>query len=94
MERGGPYKSADVTGCTGAPRVKSEPEELYLLNVDKGFVRSKPCLKKYVRAGSVMSDSLRPHGLWPARLPTWDSPGQSTEWVAMPSSRGSSLSKD
>ena len=67
-----------TSGCTGAPGVKSEPEELYLLNVDKGFVRSKPCLKKYVRAGSVMSDSLRPHGLWPARLLTWDSPDQST----------------
>ena len=39
----------------------------------------------------VMSDSLQAHGLWPTRLLCpWDSPGRILEWVAMPSSRGSS----
>ena len=38
---------------------------------------------------SVVSDSLWPHGLWPARLPcSWDSPGQNTGvGVAVPFSR-------
>ena len=27
---------------------------------------------------SVMSDSLRPHGLYPTRLCLWDSPGKNT----------------
>ena len=41
---------------------------------------------------SVTSDSLRPYGLWPARLLCpWDSPGRILEWVAMPSSRRFSL---
>ena len=34
---------------------------------------------------SVMSDSLRPHGLYSP----WNSPGQNMEWVAFPFSRGS-----
>ena len=40
----------------------------------------------------VMSDSLRPHGLQPARLlcPWGFSRQRILEWVAMPSSRGSS----
>ena len=42
---------------------------------------------------SIMSDSLQPSGRWPARLLcSWNSPGK--EWVAMPSSRGSSWSRD
>ena len=37
---------------------------------------------------SVVSDSLQPHGLWPARLLCpWDSPARILEWVAMPFSR-------
>ena len=39
----------------------------------------------------VVSDSLQPYGLYPARLLCrWDSPGQNTGVVAMPSSKGSS----
>ena len=39
----------------------------------------------------VMSDSLWPHGLQPTRLLCpWDSPARILEWIAMPSSRGSS----
>ena len=35
-----------------------------------------------------LSDSLQPQGLQPSRLLCpWDSPGENTEWVAMPSSR-------
>ena len=40
---------------------------------------------------SIVSDSLRPHGLKPARLLCpWDSPGKKTSVVAIPFSRGSS----
>ena len=40
---------------------------------------------------SVVSNSLRPHWLQPARLLCpWNSPGKSTGWAAVPSSRGSS----
>ena len=40
---------------------------------------------------SIVSDSLRPHGLKPARLLCpWDSPGKKTRVVAIPFSRGSS----
>ena len=43
----------------------------------------------------VVSNSFRPQGLWPARLLCpWDSPGKNTEWVVMPSSRGSSWLKN
>ena len=44
---------------------------------------------------SVISDSLEPHGLWPARLlHPWDSPGRNTGGVAIPFSRGSFQPKD
>ena len=37
---------------------------------------------------SVVSDSLRPCGPWPARLLcSWDSPGKNMEWVAISFSR-------
>ena len=39
---------------------------------------------------SVMSDSLRPNGLYSR----WNSPGQNTEVVAFPFSRGSSHPRD
>ena len=40
---------------------------------------------------SVMSNSIRPYRLQPARLLSpWDSLGEVLEWVAIPSSRGSS----
>ena len=45
----------------------------------------------YMLSHSVVSNSLRPHGLQPARLLCpWNSPGKSTGWAAVPSSRGSS----
>ena len=53
------------------------------------------CVCCAVRSRSVVSDPLHPHGLLPARL-LWEPgmPGTSQarilEWVAMPSSRGSS----
>ena len=41
-----------------------------------------------VLSHSAESDSLRPHGLQPARfLCPWDCPGKNTEWVAILSSR-------
>ena len=44
---------------------------------------------------SVMSDSLRPHELQPARvLSSWDSQARILEWVAMPSSIESSQPRD
>ena len=44
---------------------------------------------------SIMSDSLRPQGWEPARfLCPWDSPGNNTGMVAMPSSRGISQPRD
>ena len=46
-------------------------------------------------AASVMSDSLQPHGLQPARLLCpWNSPDKNTGVGHMPSSRGSSQTKD
>ena len=48
-----------------------------------------------VCACSVMSDSLRPHELWPARLLCpWKLPGKNIEWVANSFSRGSSRPRD
>ena len=44
---------------------------------------------------SVMSDSLRPHGLYPTRLPCpWILQARIQEWIAIPSSRGSSRPRD
>ena len=43
----------------------------------------------------VMSNSLWPHGLYPVRLLClWDSQARILEWVAIPSSRGSSWSRE
>ena len=40
---------------------------------------------------SVVSISLQPYVLWPTRLLCpWDSPARIVEWVAMPTSSGSS----
>ena len=48
-----------------------------------------------VLSHSVVSDSSRPRGLSPVRLLSpWGSPGKKLEWVAMPSSRGSSQPRD
>ena len=42
----------------------------------QGIPQSQQCA---VLSWSVVSDSLRPHGLWPARLLCpWDSPGKNT----------------
>ena len=44
---------------------------------------------------SVVSDTLQPHGLWPARLLCpWNFPGKNLEWVAISFSRGSSRPRD
>ena len=44
---------------------------------------------------SVMSDSLRPHALWPARLLClWILQTRILEWVAIPFSLGSSQPRD
>ena len=43
----------------------------------------------------VMSNSLRPHRLYPASLLClWSSPGKLLEWVAIPFTRGCSQSRD
>ena len=44
------------------------------------------CFVKWSESCSVVSDSLRPHGLYSL----WNSPGQKLEWLAFPFSRGSS----
>ena len=45
--------------------------------------------------GSVVPDSLWPHGLQPARLLfPWDFSGKNTEWVAISYPRGSSQSRN
>ena len=44
---------------------------------------------------SIVSDTLQPHGLWPARLLCpWNFPGKNLEWVAISFSRGSSRPRD
>ena len=49
----------------------------------------------WVLCCSAVSDSLQPHGLQPTRfLCPWDSPDKNTDWGAMPSTRGSSQSRD
>ena len=49
----------------------------------------------YVRMCSVMFDSLRPHGLQPARLLCpWAFQARILKWLVMPSSRGSSQPRD
>ena len=46
-------------------------------------------------AQSCPAGSVRPYGLWPARLLSpQDSPGKNTEWVAISFSRGSSWPRD
>ena len=45
---------------------------------------------KWSESSLVVSDSLWPHGLYSP----WNSPGQNTEWVAFPFSRGSSQPRD
>ena len=55
------------------------------------------CVCVYVCAlsGSVVSDSLRPHGLEPTRLlRPWDSPGKNTGAGCLSFSRESSQTKD
>ena len=53
------------------------------------FLASKPNpeSESEIASRSVVSDSLRPQGLYSP----WNSPGQNTECVAFPFSRGSSL---
>ena len=54
-------------------------------------------IMKESESHSVLSDSLQPHGLEPARvLCPWDSPGKNTvlEWEAVPFFRGSSRPRD
>ena len=49
----------------------------------------------WVRAYSVMSESLQPHGLYPARLLlSWDFPGKNTGMGCHSFSRGSSQPRD
>ena len=48
------------------------------------------CWKVESECHSVVSNSLRPHGL----CSPWNSPGQNMEWVAFPFSRGSSQPRD
>ena len=51
--------------------------------------------EKWKWSRSVVSDSLRPHGLWPTRLLcTWDFPGKNTKQVAVSFSRRSSRPRD
>ena len=50
---------------------------------------------KWIQCWPVMSNSLRPHGLWPARLLCpWILQAGILEWVAVPFSRGSSQPRD
>ena len=57
----------------------SNPNLLCLLHWQAGSLPTKPCGKPIQFSHSVVSDSLRPHGLWPARLLCpWDSPHKNT----------------
>ena len=56
---------------------------------------SRPWLGYFVPVYSVASDSLRPHGLWPARLLcSWTFQAIILEWVAISYSKGSSWPRD
>ena len=53
------------------------------------------CVLTSMLSCSVVSDSLWSHGLQPARLLCpWDSPGKILEWIAKPSSWGSSQPRE
>ena len=54
--------------------LKELPKRIYTL--EKGGIVCALCVRAVT---SVVSDSLRCHGVWPARLPCpWDSPGENT----------------
>ena len=49
----------------------------------KNFEHYFTSICRHRQVTSVVSDSVRPHGLQPTRLLCpWDSPGKNTEWVA------------
>ena len=49
------------------------------IHINKTYFKSWLCLFGQCVSHSVVSDSLRPHGLWPARLLCpWDSSGKNT----------------
>ena len=77
---------------------------MWILQVDRGWLVTRSVggeERRVIRlyyysqsergSGSVMSDSLWPHGLEPARLLCpWDSPARILEWTIIPFFRGSS----
>ena len=65
-----------------------------LFTIVKRWKQQPKCLSQmngYAKCELLSSDSLRPHGLWPARLLCpWNSPDSILKWVSCPFSRGSS----
>ena len=61
--------------------------EKQLLQEGGAFMKAE---KVKVQVAQVVSDSLRPHGLYSP----WNSPGQNTGVVAFPFSRGSSQARN
>ena len=73
--------------------IKPQLDNISLINsqLNKSFLT----LPLWVLSHSLVSNSVRPHGLWPTRLLCpWNSPARILEWVAMSSSRGSSQPRD
>ena len=66
--------------------IDNEVEYLWWKWYDSQSKKFLLCEVKWSEICSVVSDSLRPHGL----CSLWNSPGQKLEWLAFPFSRGSS----
>ena len=59
---------------------KAKEGNIKLLRKKKPIKPGRKTLSRCASVCSVVSDSLQPHGLWPARLLCpWDSPGKNTE---------------
>ena len=78
-------------------RISSQPRDQthclqHLLHWQVGSLPLAPPGKLVCLVASVMPDSLRPYGPWPARLfCSWDSPGKNTGWVVISFSNLGSL---
>ena len=74
---------------------KAQKTTIRFLGVVPEAVTDKVQASFFVLSRTVLSDSLRPHGLKPTRLLCpWYFPGKNAEWGASPFSRGSSHPRD
>ena len=59
-----------------------QPHRRHKDRTPRAKLRSAACCAVLCQVASVVPNSLRPHGLWPARfLCPWDSPGENTGGV-------------